>query len=201
MGNLRVAWDANGALATEKAAAYSQRFAGDRASMVVDVVASRQRRYTTRVASLVAEFRTSGVTALVDLETAQEVPISGLRSGEADTMRAVAAGLLAWGAAKAAPIISDDDLVTGWASWAAPFDLAPSIDSYVGSVKGIGPALYAYLRMRSGGDGIKPDLRVRKRLVDLGFAVPRGDTGLLLLAWAAAEDLGVRRLQLDQLLW
>jgi hypothetical protein len=65
----------------------------------------------------------------------------------------------------------------------------------------MGPGLFAYLRMRSGADALKPDSRLRVRFVDLGFPIPRDDVGLILLAEAAAEDLGVSRLHLDQLLW
>jgi hypothetical protein len=192
-----MAWNEQGALARDNASRYGTRFAGDRAAMVVDVVASRQRRYSTRVTRLVAEFRTSGITALYDLANCRSVPLPGLRSGEAETMVAVAGGLLAWGVNNPSPLNDDDHLVGSWAARAAPFDLAPSLDSFVGTIKGIGPAPYAYLRMRSGADGIKPDVRVRKHLIDLGFVVPRTDCGLLLVAWAAAEDLGVSKLELD----
>jgi hypothetical protein len=67
-----------------------------------------------------------------------------LRSAEAETMVAVAGGLLAWGAAQPSALEDDDDLVSSWAAWAAPFDLAPSLDSCVGTTKGIGPGLYTY---------------------------------------------------------
>lgn len=113
----------------------------------------------------------------------------------------VAAALVAWNQARAVPAPDDETLVTDWANYAEPFGLAPRLDAWVGSVNGIGPALYAYLRMRSGGDGIKPDVRVRARLNQLGFVTPAGEVGLLLTAWAAAEELTVKRIELDQLLW
>lgn len=71
----------------------------------------------------------------------------------------------------------------------------------VGCVKGIGLALFAYMRMRSGADAIKPDIRVKKALRHLGFAVPDDDHAVLILAKAAAEEIRVSRLVLDQLLW
>ena len=130
------------------------------------------------------------------------LPITGLRTGEADTIIAECRGASCLGPSSYwIPPAHDESLVADWAEWSAPFDLAPRLDPWVGSVKGIGPALYVYLRMRSGGDGIKPDVRVRARLTELGFRPPPGDGGLLLTAWAAAEELGVRRLELDQLLW
>ena len=54
--NLAELWDRDRVAARETAEAYPTVFAGDRAAMVVDVVASRQRRYMTRVASLVMSF-------------------------------------------------------------------------------------------------------------------------------------------------
>jgi hypothetical protein len=200
MGQLGTLWATGGATAQTKAAGYGTVYAGDRAAMVVDVVASRRRRYSSRVRNMILAFRESGITTLATL-AAEGPGLSGLRRGEAETMTWVAAGLLAWGAANASTGGSDDLLVADWATWGAAFDLAPGLDQYVGSVPGIGPALYTYLRMRAGGDGIKPDVRVRARLADLGFRVPPSSAGLLLVAWAAADNLGVSRLQLDQLLW
>lgn len=201
VSNLQALWVAGGTAAQEKAAGYSKAYAADRASMVVDVVTSRRRRYDTHVAGLVQEFRGARVTTLAGLAGLSKLPVGGLRVGEDSTILGVASGLLAWNARRSAPIGNDEDLVADWAEWATPFDLAPRLDAWVGSVKGIGPALYTYLRMRSGGDGIKPDVRVRGRLAGLGFMVPPGDQGLLILAWAAAEELGIQRIELDQLLW
>jgi hypothetical protein len=56
--------------------------------------------------------------------------------------------------------------------------------------------------MRCGADAIKPDVRVREALGSLLFPLGDGsDLALLCVAGAAAEELGVTRLQLDQLLW
>jgi hypothetical protein len=52
--------------------------------------------------------------------------------------------------------------------------------------------------MRSGGDAIKPDTRVIRAL---GFSVPKDDHAVLLIAKAAAGEIAVSRLVLDQLLW
>ncbi len=56
----------------------------------------------------------------------------------------------------------------------------------------------------AGRDGPGPAQRRTETSVThgrLGFLVPKDDPGLILLAEAAAEDLGVQRLYLDQLLW
>jgi hypothetical protein len=70
-----------------------------------------------------------------------------------------------------------------------------------GSVTGIGPALFAYLRMRSGADALKPDLRVVRALRTLGFHVPVGEHAILVVARAAADETAISLLVLDQLLW
>jgi hypothetical protein len=57
------------------------------------------------------------------------------------------------------------------------------------------------MRMHCGGNAIKPDLRVRRELRRLGFVVPGGEHAILVVAKAAAADLGVDLLVLDQLLW
>ena len=46
---------------------------------------------------------------------------------------------------------------------------AHGLDPIVGSVRGIGPALFAYMRMRCGADALKPDLRVRNALRSVGY--------------------------------
>lgn len=98
--------------------------------------------------------------------------------------------------------MNEDDGVIAWAQQQHPIRLAPRLDPYVGCVSGIGIALFAYLRMRSGADALKPDGRVRASLDKHGFAVPRGsDAALLLLAEGVAEELGITAFALDQLLW
>ena len=66
---------------------------------------------------------------------------------------------------------------------------------------GIGPALFAYMRMRCGADALKPDLRVAAALRELGFGVPGDEHSILVIARAAAAELDVSLLVLDQLLW
>ncbi len=53
-GRLRLLWERNGAVATERANQYGNAYSGRRGSMVFDVVASRQRKYDPRVLSMVA---------------------------------------------------------------------------------------------------------------------------------------------------
>lgn len=67
-------------------------------------------------------------------------------------------------------------------------------------MKGIGPALFAYLRMRCGADALKPDLRVHAALRGLGFEVENEVHTMLVVAHAVAVELEISRLTLDQLL-
>ena len=78
---------------------------------------------------------------------------------------------------------------------------APKLDPVVGGVPGIGPALFAYMRMRCGADALKPDLRVADALRNLGFESAGDPHSILVVARAAATELGVSLLVLDQLLW
>jgi hypothetical protein len=71
----------------------------------------------------------------------------------------------------------------------------------VGGVSGIGPALFAYMRMRCGAKALKPDARVAHELRRLGFEVPADEHAILIVAKTAAAELAVDLLVLDQLLW
>lgn len=113
-------------------------------------------------------------------------------------MRGVAEGLCRYAGERA---LTDDDGCRGWAWEVAPLEHAHRLDPYVGVVGGIGPALFAYARMRCGADALKPDLRVRAAFRRLGFTVPGDEHALLVVARAAADQLDVSLLVLDQLLW
>ena len=126
----------------------------------------------------------------------------GLSDREVDTIHEVANRLRAFAAQERLTTAEQEDrLCRAWADRYGAFEHAPMLDPVVGSVKGIGLALFAYARMRSGADAIKPDVRVKKGLRSLGFSVPDDEHAVLLVATAAAEDIGMSRLVLDQLLW
>lgn len=189
----------HGQAAAIEAAGYSEVYRDRRGAMVFDVVASRQRRYRSRVQPMVTAFSDEPQARdLRRLAADGPGPGWGLRAGEGETMQNVARGLIRY---------CDDhslDIENGVRNWAAATHELVEVhrlDPYVGEVKGIGPALFAYLRMRAGGDGIKPDIRVRRALNTLGFAPPAGDVALLRIAAAAASEVRVSLLQLDQLLW
>lgn len=199
MAELRKFWEVR-RLGVETAVAhYSAVYSGRRAAMVFDVVASRQRNYLNKVRALIVDFEQRPAAAgLAALASNGPGPGLSLMSSEAITLQQVAAGLHRYCEEHQ---LDDDRGVLQWAVSTEPLRFAPRLDSYVGSVSGIGVALFAYLRMRSGADAIKPDLRVRRNLNQMGFKVPPGENALLLLAEGAAEELGVTRLALDQVLW
>jgi len=188
----------HGQEARSKAESLAEEYWGRRAAMVFEVVASRQRRYETRVLPMVAKFEQSRQASLESL--AQDGPGDGygLRAGEAETMRETAKGLLSYCARTG---LDQEAGVRRWAQQAAPFAHAPKLDPFVGSVRGIGPALFAYLRMRSGADAIKPDIRVRAGLNRAGFNLPNDEHAILIVATAVATELSIPLAVLDQLLW
>jgi hypothetical protein len=196
--NLRERYRVHGAAAQDRAGAYAERYQHRRAAMVFDVVLSRQRRYT-RVEKLADQFAaTKQGRSLAAL--AHHGPGAGypLRAGEATTMQAVANGLLRYCRTQG---LEEEVGVRRWADDAGPFEHAPRLEPFVGATPGIGPALFAYLRMRSGADALKPDLRVHSALHSLGYPVPRDQHAILLVAQGAAAELGIGLLVLDQLLW
>lgn len=192
-------YESKGAEASQHAAAIADRYRGRRAAMVFDVVASRQRRYHAVVRSKIEQFKNTPAAASLAALAELGVTGLGLRTSEPDTMRNVAAGLLRYGEHHRLP--TDDTACEAWARAAATVELAPKLDPYVGSVSGIGPALFNYLRMLCGADALKPDSRVRKAIRALGFNPPGGEAELLVVAGALAEELGTSRPILDQLLW
>jgi hypothetical protein len=196
--NLRERYRIDGEAARSRADAYAECYRGRRAAMVFDVVLSRQRQYT-RVEELTEQFaKTRPGTSLKAL--ARHGPGDGypLRGGEAATMQAVAAGLLRFCRTHG---LEEEPGVRRWAEEAGPFELAPRLEPFVGATPGIGPALFAYLRMRSGADALKPDRRVHQALRRVGYQLPRDPHAILLLAQGAALELGIGLLVLDQLLW
>jgi hypothetical protein len=114
--------------------------------LVFDVVASRQRQYVPRVVPMVERFSaTPAAASLGDLARLGVPDGFGLRAGEAVTMQNAARGLLAFCDRHGH---DEESGVRRWATHVAPFEHAHDLDPSVGSVDGIGPALFAYMRMR-----------------------------------------------------
>ena len=190
-------WQAHGKAARVAAADYAGRYDGRRGLMVVDVVMSANRSYA-RVGREVQKYAGTGVATLrevVDSPPARS--LLGMKHSEPATVLRVAEALLAL----AGPDGDEDEGCRRWAEETAGMEHAFRADPHVGAVSGIGLALFCYLRMRSGADGIKPDGRVRQALTALGLPATRDPHAILAVAQCAATEIGVADLELDQLLW
>jgi hypothetical protein len=170
--------------------------------MILDVVLSRQRRYQERVLPLVARWEADNEAYSLRWLAGHEPDQRryGLRSGESATVAALARNLITFVDGRGLGE-DEDEGCRLWAQGVVGLEHAPGLDPVAGSVPGIGPALFAYLRMRSGADALKPDLRVARALRKLGFHVPVGEHAILVVAHAAADEAAVSLLVLDQLLW
>lgn len=197
---LRKLFDEQGDAARNSVAEYVEKYRGRRGAMVFDVVASRQRRYIGRVLPMVEKWESdTEEPSLAWLAShTPEASRYGLRQGEPETMTTIAVNLRELADDLQ---IGDDDACRTWATGVQGLQHAPGLDPVVGSVRGVGPALFAYMQMRSGGDAVKPDLRVTRGLRRLGFVVPGGMHATLVVARAAAAEIGSSLLVLDQLLW
>lgn len=186
--------------ARRRAEDYGRVYQDRRGSMVLDVVASRQRRYQNRVLPLVTQWEADNDEhSLRWLSTHELAPGRyGLRPDEPNTIATVAGNLVAFADDLG---MSENQACKHWADGVAGLEHAVRLDPVVGAVPGIGPALFAYLRMRSGSDALKPDLRVARGLRQLGFHVPSGEHAILVIAHAAAAEAAIGLLVLDQLLW
>jgi len=202
--NLRGLESEYGEEAQARTLGYAAAYDGARGAMIVDVVASRQRRYKSRVTGIVSDWKAQNAEHTIAwlADHRLEHQRYGLSDREVDTIHEVANRLRAFAVREGLTTAEQEDrLCRAWADRYGAFEHAPMLDPVVGSVKGIGLALFAYARMRSGADAIKPDVRVKRGLRSLGFSVPDDEHAVLLVATAAAEDIGMSRLVLDQLLW
>jgi hypothetical protein len=161
------------ALAAQLAATYASRYDNRRGAMVVDVVASAARNYDRVEQTIVPGFERLAhnkptLGALAKADPAQ-LKALGLRATEPNTMIEVAKGLIIqFGSER--NITGDDAICRAWGEYAEGWRRTPKLDPYVG-VKGIGIALYAYLRMRSGADAIKPDVWIARLLQQYGATI------------------------------
>lgn len=186
--------------ARRRAEDYGHFYQDRRGSMVLDVVISRQRRYQSRVLPLVARWEADNDEHSLRWLSAHEPAPEryGLRPGEPKTIVTVAPNMVDLADDLE---VNEDQACRQWADDVAGLEHAHRLDPVAGAVPGIGPALFAYLRMRSGSDALKPDLRVAKGLGQLGFPKGSGEHAILVVAHAAAAEAAIDLLVLDQLLW
>jgi hypothetical protein len=197
---------------------YGTFFQKNRAAMILDVVLSRQRNYKAIVAPFVHAWMTAyPAMTLAELSAAKTEDLRrevlrlgiGARDGEPDTIVRVAKGLSRYCQENQ---LDQEAGVKAWAQVVEPLRYVWRLECYVGVTKGIGIALFAYLRMLAGADAIKPDTRVGTALHEAGLVFPEADSQacLLLAEGMVAElstsvpwfaELEVPRLWFDQLLW
>lgn len=186
----------------KRATEMGKSYVGHRGTMVVDVIGSRQRKYTSYVKpKIIQRYANERDGSLKDL-AANPPTFLRLRKDEVPGMSRVAQVLLDYG--KKAKLSDEEEICSRWA-------LLPSIHDSGGAhaavqnvidVKGIGPALLEYLRMLCGADTIKVDVRVLKQLSEAG--VPVGlfkDAGIYEVCRAVAKELNISLVELDSLLW
>jgi hypothetical protein len=169
-------------------------YRGSRGPMVVDVVASRRRRYETHVAGRIIPVYKENAKDFSLKTLAEHGPVGvTLWSGEARTMVQLAEFLLDFAKDQ------DDELtVASFASQSAD----PEVRAKAIEIRGIGPVLYEYLRLLSGADTLKADSRVREALGSLGIPEENfSDEGILNVCIALATDCECNLVGLDQALW
>jgi len=199
--NLRLEWARGGEAAVRSAIHFADVYKDNRAAMVFDCVMSIQKSYKV-VEGLVRRFKETpnaeSLAALAEGGPGEE-PLQGRWLRRASTMQHVASGLVRYCHDHG---MAEEEGVRQWAAEAAAYEFTWDKEKYVGSVSGIGIATFAYLRMRCGANAIKPDVRVRQELGKLLFPLGDGsDYTVLCVANAAADEIGIGRLELDQLLW
>jgi hypothetical protein len=180
------------------AAKYGDKYMTRPGAMVFDVVASRQRRYEMGVLPLVGHWESD---ASASSRNGSRRTL--LRPVVTDCEKVNRPRWLRWLPICEASLLTrrqEDDVCRTWANRVHGLEHAPGLDPIVGSVKGIGLVLFAYMRMRTGGDALKADLRVTRGLRLLGFQVPGSVHATLVIARAVAEEIGTNLLVLDQLL-
>lgn len=178
----------------KKAQEYGLIYKNRRGLMVVDVVASRQRKYLEYVVPKLLPQYEAKAADLSLLSLAKKAPIwMPLRTGEAKVMQSVAKMLLNFGNRDG--IKDENDICLAWAE-------DSSAHSDILDIKGIGPALLQYLRMRSGADSVKIDVRVMEELRNLRLPVEWFTSdGLLQICTELAREASCSLVELDQVLW
>lgn len=177
-----------------RALEYGNVYKGARGLMVVDVVASRQRRYDSYVvAKLLPKYRDKAKDLSLSALATKPPKWLPLRDGEAETMVSLAKALLDYG--KSMRTKDEDSVVYAWANDEKALQV-------ILDIKGIGPALLQYLRMRCGADSLKVDVRVMEELAILGIPIHWFTAdGILELCKEIAKEANCSMLELDQVLW
>jgi hypothetical protein len=194
----------NQSVVNQRVARITSAYHGLRAAMCVDVVLSRQRDYDLFVVPTVQTWIQQNPTAtLANLAANGPGPVPRLqkhsRADEAKTIVDLATGLERFCVQHG---LNEDDGVHRWANETEPLRFTPLLEPYVGCTRGIGVALFNYVRLLAGADALKPDGRVESKIRGIGVPIPEAaPVTLLTVCESLAEELEVNRVWLDQLLW
>jgi hypothetical protein len=137
--NLRDLNCAHSAEEQTRALNYAAEFNNARGAMLVDVVASRRRRYTTRVRNIVANWKARNaehtIAWLANHPLQRET--YGLSDNEVTTIHEVANRLCGFATQEGLTATDEEDqLCRGWADRYGAFEHAFRLDPVVGSAKG-----------------------------------------------------------------
>lgn len=178
----------------DKATRLPKIYEGNRGLMVVDVVSSRQRKYETYVKSkLVPQYKSKISDLSLSYLSMNAPDWMPLRKGEAQTMSEVSKLLTSYGIEN--NISKEDEICFVWAH---DVDAQQSMLD----INGIGPALLQYLRMLSGADTLKVDVRVIETLRQAGLPVDWFSAeGIFQLCKSISREIGCSMVELDQMLW
>lgn len=179
--------------ASRKAKELQLRYVGKRGLMVLDVVASRQRRYDKVVVPHYLEKYKSMVPDLgLSYLKLNSPDFLKLTKSEPLTLSEVAGFLLGFDGH------TDEEKISNFKAVSHSFECRQKAIA----IKGIGEVLYEYLRILSGADSLKVDVRVREQLWLLGIPVSDfTDSGLLNICRVLAADAQCTLVELDQALW
>lgn len=177
-----------------KASRIGNIYQGRRGLMVVDCVASRQRKYKEYVVpKLLPQYESRAKDLSLKSLASKSPSWLPLRSGEALTMKKVARQLLAHG--EKVGLRDEEEICINWATEGQAHEELTQI-------KGIGPALLQYLRMLCGADSLKVDVRVMDNLGKLGLPITWfSPEGVLGLCGELAREANCTLIELDQVLW
>lgn len=193
-----------GQAARARADDLATRFVGRRPVMIFRAVVTSGLRATSPFIEAACEAFEEG-RAAAELGALARGEVDDPYRVRADKVAAacdIAAGLVAFGDRHG---LSDDDAIaTAWAESAAPHELEPSGDRWVGALADVDMTILAWLRRASGADAVRPDRRLWDGSRALGFDLPgtwltvEARRDAVIVATGAAHELGTDRNVLDE---
>jgi len=172
-----------------------------RGAMIIDVVCSRRRNYEKRVIPMVnkwIEAVKNPSLKTLSIEGAEFAEL-GLMANENGTLKNVAKGLLRFGEEN--EIENENEICFKWGKESEKYVFNYFLEPHVGNVKGIGFALFSYLRILCGANTLKIDSRIIDCLKYLGFNTDKKPEELYLTCIEISRELQIDLITLDQFFW